>query len=89
VTHLVGFFIFLNCKKNQEKDVIEHLQQIPEVKDMQCVSGAYNIIVKIQTSTTNELHEIITWKIRQLKNVRSTYILKINEEVTYCKDDNS
>ena len=56
---------------------------------MQCVSGPYDILVKIQASTIDELHEIITWKIRKLKNVRSTYTLKINEEATDCKDDNS
>lgn len=86
---LVGSFIFLNCKKNQEKDVIEYLQKIPEIKDIQCVSGAYDILVKIQAPTTDELNEIITWKIRKIKNVMSTYTLKINEEVTYCKDSNS
>ena len=85
---MVGAFIFLNCKKNQEKNVIEHLRKIPEIKDMQCVSGAYDILVKIQASTIDELHEIITWKIRKIKNVRSTYTLKINEEATDCKDDN-
>jgi len=86
---LAGSFVLLNCKKNQEKDVIAHLREIPEVKEMQCVSGPYDILVKIQASTVDELHEVITWKIRKLKNVRSTYALKINEETTDCKNDNS
>ena len=85
---MAGSFVLLNCKKNQEKDVIANLRNIPEVKEMQCVSGPYDILVKIQASTIDELHEIITWKIRKLKNVRSTYTLKINEEATDCKDDN-
>ena len=86
---MAGSFVLLNCKKNQEKDVIANLRNIPEVKEMQCVSGPYDILVKIQASTIDELHEIITWKIRKLKNVRSTYTLKINEEATDCKDDDS
>ena len=85
---MAGSFVLLNCKKNQEKDVIANLRNIPEVKEMQCVTGPYDILVKIQASTIDELHEIITWKIRKLKNVRSTYTLKINEEATDCKDDN-
>ena len=44
--------------------------------------------MKVESSTIEELHEVITWKIRKIKNVRSTYILKINEEATDCKDDN-
>ncbi|MCH9659158.1 Lrp/AsnC ligand binding domain-containing protein [archaeon] len=76
----------MNCKKNQEKDVIAHLQEMSEVKDIQCVDGPYDILVKTEASTIEELNKTITWKIRKLKNVRSTYILKINEEVTDCKD---
>ncbi|MGI9566745.1 MAG: Lrp/AsnC family transcriptional regulator [Nitrosopumilus sp.] len=86
---MAGSFILLNCKKNQEKNVIAYLKEISEVKEIQCVSGPYDILVKIQAPTVDELHEIITWKIRKLKNVRSTYTLKINEEATDCKDDNS
>ncbi|WP_316507105.1 Lrp/AsnC ligand binding domain-containing protein [Nitrosopumilus sp.] len=85
---MAGSFVLLNSKKNQEKNVIAHLKEIPEVKEIQCVSGPYDIFVKIQASTVDELHEIITWNIRKLKNVRSTYMLKINEEATDCKDDN-
>lgn len=86
--NLVGSFILLNCKKNQEKHVIMQLRDIPEIKEIQCISGPYDILIKAEAPTTEKLHEIITWKIRQLKNVRSTYTLKINEEVTDCKDDN-
>ena len=84
---MAGSFVLLNCKKNQEKDVIANLRKMPEVKEMQCVSGPYDILVKIQARTVDELHKTITWKIRKLKNVRSTYTLKINEEATDCKDD--
>ena len=83
-----GSFILLNCKKNQEKDVITRLREVPEIKEIQCVTGPYDILVKEEASTIEELHEVVTWKIRKLKNVRSTYTLKINEETIDCKDDN-
>ena len=86
---MVGSFILLNCKKSQEKNVIVHLREIPEVKDIQCVTGPYDILVKVEASTIEKLNEVVTWKIRKIKNVRSTYTLKINEEATDCKDDNS
>ena len=85
---MAGSFLLLNCKKNQEKNVIAELRDISEVKEIQCVTGPYDILVKAEASTIEELHEAITWKIRKIKNVRSTYILKINEEATDCKDDN-
>ena len=83
-----GSFVLLNCKKNQEKDVIANLRDIPEVNEIQCVSGPYDILVKVEAPTIEDLHATITWKIRKLKNVRSTYALKINEESMDCKDDN-
>lgn len=83
-----GCFVLLNCKENQEKDVISQIRKIPEVKEMQCVSGPYDILVKVQAPTIDEMHDAVTWKIRKLKNVRSTYSLKINEEATDCQDDN-
>ena len=86
---MAGSFILLNCNKNQDSDVIAHLLKMPEVKEIQCVSGPFDILVKVEASTIEELNEVITWKIRKIKNVRSTYILKINEEATDCKDDNS
>ena len=86
---MAGSFVLLNCKKNQEKNVIANLQEVPEIKELQCVIGPYDILVKVEAPTIEELHEVITWKIRKLKNVRSTYTLKINEEATDCKDDNS
>lgn len=84
-----GSLVLLNCNKNQDKDVIAHLREMPEVKEIQCVSGPFDILVKAEASTIEELNEVITWKIRKIKNVRSTYTLKINEEATDCKDDNS
>ena len=85
---MAGSFILLNCKNNQEKNVIAKLREIPEVKEIQCVTGPYDILVKVEADTIEKLHEAITWKIRKIKNVRSTYALKINEEATDCKDDN-
>ena len=77
----------LNCKESHEKNVIAELWAIDDVKDIQCVSGPYDILVKVDSSTAEKLHETITWKIRKLKNVRSTYALKINEETTDYKND--
>ena len=85
---MVGSFVLLNCKKNQEKVVIAELREIQEVKEIQCVNGPYDILVKTEAPTIEKLNETITWKIRKIKNVRSTYTLKINEEATDCKDDN-
>lgn len=80
-------FVLLNCTENNEKDVISRLKKIHQVTETQCITGPYDVLIKVESSTLEDLNETITWKIRKIKNVRSTYILKINEEATDCKDD--
>ena len=64
------------------------LKKISEIKEIQCLTGPYDILTKMESSTIEELHETITWKIRKISDVKSTYTLKINEESTDCKDGN-
>jgi len=71
---LADSFILLNCKKNREKNVIAHLREVPEVKEIQCVTGPYDLLVKVEASTFEDLHEAVTWKIRKLKNVRPPFL---------------
>jgi len=85
---LIGSFVLLNCKKNREKEVMMQLKKIPEIKEIQCLTGPYDILIKVESPTIEELNETITWKIRKISDVRTTYTLKINEEATDCKDDN-
>lgn len=85
---MAGSFVLLNCTENTEKDVISHLRDVPQVIETQCITGPYDLLVKVESPTLEELHEVITWKIRKIKNVRTTYILKINEEATDCKNAN-
>ena len=60
-------FILLNCNKNQDKEIIACLREIHEVKEIQCVTGPFNILVKAEASTNEELNEIITWKFARSK----------------------
>jgi len=85
---LPAAFVLLNCTENNEKEVISILKGLSQVTETQCITGPYDVLVKVESPTLEELNETITWKIRKIKNVRSTYILKINEEATDCKDDN-
>lgn len=80
-------FVLLNIKENQEKDVISQLKEISHVKDIQCVKGAYDILVKVEAPTEELLNRVITWKVRKIKNIRSTYTLQIDHDSKECRDD--
>ena len=65
-------FILLNVETGAEKEVLESLKKIPEVKASYVVYGVYDIIVMLESDTLEKLREMITKKIRLLDKVRST-----------------
>jgi DNA-binding Lrp family transcriptional regulator len=55
-----------------EKEVLENIKKIPEVKASYVVYGVYDIVVMLESDTLDKLRETITKKIRGLDKVRST-----------------
>lgn len=65
-------FVLINVGTGYEREVVEALRTIPGVKEANLVKGVYDIIALLETETTEELKNIISWKIRRLEKVRST-----------------
>jgi DNA-binding Lrp family transcriptional regulator len=55
-----------------EKEVMDSLSTIPEVKEIHEVYGIYDIIVRVETSTMPDLKDTVGQKVRSLDKVRST-----------------
>ncbi|MEM4034011.1 MAG: Lrp/AsnC ligand binding domain-containing protein, partial [Sulfolobales archaeon] len=49
------------------------------VTEVYVVYGVYDLVVKVSASTTEELKDIISSKIRKLPNVRSTLTMIVVE----------
>lgn len=64
-------FVFVNVDPDSEKEVLEHLRGVPEVKESYLVYGVYDIVAKIETDSMDHLKETIT-KARRLDKIRST-----------------
>ncbi|MGD2106308.1 MAG: Lrp/AsnC ligand binding domain-containing protein [Nitrosopumilaceae archaeon] len=75
-------FVLLTCIPGEESNTQNLLNKVPQIKNIHIVKGAYDIIVKIKTTTNHELKEIL-WKIRRLSTVRATLTLK-----TWIEDQN-
>jgi DNA-binding Lrp family transcriptional regulator len=58
-----------------EIDVMNDILKIDGVKEATGTFGQYDILVKVQASTRQELDKIITKKIRVVSNVLSTNTL--------------
>ncbi len=72
---MVTAYVLINSDLGYEAEIIDELKQLEDVKEVNGVFGAYDILVKVQSDNAKNLRETITWKIRRLNRVRSTLTL--------------
>ncbi len=68
-------YVLINCELGAEEAVIAEIKSIEDVKEVHGTFGAYDILVKIESSQVEALRETITWKIRKIPKIRSTLTL--------------
>ncbi len=68
-------YVLINCEIGSEQKVIDQIKLIDGVKEVRGVFGAYDILAKIETASSEKLRETITWKIRKIDRIRSTLTL--------------
>ena len=65
-------FVLLVTDMGAETEVMTELKTIVEIKEAHKIYGGYDIIARIEADTTEDLKNIISWKIRRLYKVQST-----------------
>ncbi len=55
--------VMIKCKSDYLKDVIEQLHSIEGIVEVLEVIGAYDILAKIEATSSESLKRIIKWKI--------------------------
>ena len=76
VIKLVVTFILLTCESGKQRSIIEELERLDTVKEVNGTMGSFDILVKLESSTHEEIRNAITMQIRKIDNVRSTLTLK-------------
>ena len=69
-------YIILNSEIGFEKDVLEALKDIPDVREAFRLYGVYDIIIKIEADTREDLKNLMN-EIRQMEKVRSTLMMMV------------
>ena len=64
-------FVFLTSEVGFDEDVLEVLKDIPEVKETFRVYGVYDIVIKVEADTREDLKKLVS-EIKQMEKVRST-----------------
>ncbi len=70
-------YVLVKSKIGHEVDVMNDILKIEGVKEVMGTYGIYDVFVKVQVSTRNEIEKVIINKIRKVNNVLSTTTLSV------------
>jgi len=72
VTPLAKAFVLINAETGSEKEVVEKLRTLKNVKQVYFVFGVYDVIAIVEAPTVDQLRNTIHTAMRQVKGIRST-----------------
>jgi len=70
-------FVLINCELEAEEFVISELKEIETVREVRGVLGTYDILVKLEAGSLDEISKTITLKIRKVDKIRFTMTLNV------------
>lgn len=73
-------YVLVKSKMAHEMEVMNEILKLDGVKEVKGTFGVYDIFVKLDAPSSKEIEEIITKKIRLIKNVISTTTLSVIPE---------
>ena len=71
-------YVLIVSETGSEQHVIEKLLMIDEIKEVNRVWGAYDVVIKVVGSTSDAVREIITGKIRKIEGIKTTTSLIVS-----------
>jgi len=71
-------YVLIVSETGSEQLVIEKLLIIDEIKEVNQVWGAYDVVVKVVGTTMDAVREIIKEKIRMIDGIKTTFSLVVS-----------
>ena len=72
-------FVLINAELDSEKYIIEQLNKLECVTNVDSVYGVYDLVIKIEANTMDEVKNIISYNVRRINYVRSTLTMIVIE----------
>ncbi len=72
-------YVLIVCEVDALESILAELKSLESVKEVSGLFGSYDIIVKLEVASEEELEDIVVSKIRNLKNIRTTLTLIVKE----------
>lgn len=73
-------YVLVKSQMAHEMEVMNEILKLDCVKEAKGTFGVYDIFVKIESNSTNDIEDIITNKIRKINHVTSTTTLSVIPE---------
>jgi len=73
-------YVLINTEPKNMEEIAAKLEKLDSVVEIFPVYGVYDLVAKIQAETMEKLKDIVTWKIRNLSDVRSTITMLILDD---------
>lgn len=70
-------FILINTIIGEERKAFQKLSDLSEIKEAHQIYGVYDIIVKLEAKTLDELKDVISFQLRQIEDIESTLTLLV------------
>jgi DNA-binding Lrp family transcriptional regulator len=68
-------YVMITCETGCETSVLENIRELEGIKEIKATIGNYDMIVKIETESTEQLRDLITMKIRRTPQILATTTL--------------
>ena len=72
-------YVLISCEVGAEKSILAELKSLESVKEITGLFGSYDIIVKLEATSEEEIKDIIVLKIRNLQKIRTIVTLTVKE----------
>ena len=69
---MVTFIILFNVRQKRISAVAEELAEIPEISEVYSVTGIYDLVAIVRTKTNDEVAELVTERLGQIKGIEHT-----------------
>ena len=78
---MTSAFLFINAELLFIEDVINKLNEVPEIVDIYKVQGIYDIIARVNSDTEEKLKELVSENIRRIDRITGTVTVIIAKEI--------
>jgi DNA-binding Lrp family transcriptional regulator len=69
---MVTAFILATTKTGKEREVLNDLKEMGEIKEVHNVYGDYDVFIKAESSSLDNLNEFLVRKIQSVPNIMMT-----------------